>query len=120
MLSKIVKPINILTILALVFFASALFSNAMMKEIARDEQLFCTGGVFIAQGKMIYRDFSYMTEMPYHPLLYALIYKTLGTTYYLLAGRLVSVVCDFLIILLILFFFRRAFAAYATEGTLCG
>ncbi len=54
--------------------------------------MYCTAGVLLSQGQSIYRDFSYPSQLPYHPLLLAALYKGLGTTHYLLVGRLVSAV----------------------------
>ena len=49
----------------------ALLANAMLKKVGRDEHMYCSGGVLLARGEMIYRDFSYVAQMPYHPLLQA-------------------------------------------------
>ncbi|HNS19508.1 MAG TPA: hypothetical protein PKH24_03370 [Sedimentisphaerales bacterium] len=100
--------------------AVAILANSMSKEIARDEQMYCTAGAMLAQGKLIYRDFSYPSQLPYHPLLLAACYKVLGTTHYLLVGRLVSVVSDVLVVLVILQIYRSVFAPRRTEGSLFG
>ena len=77
---------------AVVFvLAAAILANSLTKPIGRDEQMYCTAGALLAQGRMIYRDFSYPSQLPYHPLLLAALYRALGTTDYLLVGRLVSV-----------------------------
>ena len=62
----------------------------------------------MAQGKVIYRDFSYVTHPPYHALVLAIIYKLSHTSHYLFVGRLVSIVCDCLVALLIFLIFFRA------------
>jgi hypothetical protein len=79
----------------------------MTKPIGRDEQMYTTAGVLMAQGHLPYRDFSYAAQLPYHPLLYAAVFRLTGTTTYLLAGRLVSVVCDVGVIVLIVAIYRR-------------
>ncbi|MGD8786597.1 MAG: hypothetical protein PVJ60_04165, partial [Phycisphaerales bacterium] len=63
------KIINILVVLILIVISLAIFGNSMTKPLARDEQMYCTGAVLLSQGKMIYRDFSYAAQLPYHPLL---------------------------------------------------
>jgi 4-amino-4-deoxy-L-arabinose transferase-like glycosyltransferase len=66
----------------------------MTKEVGHDEHMYCTAGYLTAQGKVIYRDFSYVAQLPYHPLILALLYRITGTSYYLLVGRFFSVVCE--------------------------
>jgi hypothetical protein len=95
----LVRPFALTMIVVL---GAALLANSMTKEVGRDEQMYCTAGVLLGQGQMIYRDFSYPTQLPCHPLLLATLYRGLGTTYYLLIGRLVSVVCDVLVVIFIL------------------
>ncbi len=46
-----------------------------MKEVSRDEQMYCTAGVLLAGGQSIYKDFSYPSQLPCHPLLLAALYK---------------------------------------------
>ena len=82
--------------------------------------MYCTAGSLLAQGKMIYRDFSYPAQMPYHPLLYAALFRTLNTTHYLLAGRILSVVCDILIVVCIVGIYRHIFKSFAVSGMLLG
>jgi len=100
--------------------AAALLANSMTKEVSRDEQMYCTAGVLLGQGQMIYRDFSYPSQLPYHPLLLAAVYRSLGTTHYLLAGRLVSVLCDTLVVIFILLIYRFIFGPYRQTGLLLG
>ena len=99
-------PATVLCLLSSVLcplvLGAALLANSMTKDMGRDEQMYCTAGVLLGQGQMIYRDFSYPSQLPYHPLLLASLYRALGTTHYLLVGRLVSVVCDILVMILIL------------------
>jgi len=113
----IVRPLAVAMILVL---AAAIVANSMTKEIGRDEQMYCTAGVLLAQGEMIYRDFSYPSQLPYHPLLLAACYKVLGTTHYLLVGRLVSVASDVLTTVLLLLIYRSVFGARRTDGLLFG
>ncbi|MHC4227481.1 MAG: hypothetical protein ACYSW0_08645, partial [Planctomycetota bacterium] len=111
---------NILVVFVLVVLSLAILGNSMTKPVGRDEQMYCTGAVLMAQGKMIYRDFSYVSQMPYHPLLCAALFKIFGTTHYLLVGRLVSCVCDILVMLCIVGIYRCAFKSTAVAGTLLG
>lgn len=117
MLSKISSIFVVLAVIALSF---AIFANSMTKSLGRDEQMYCTGGALMAQGKMIYRDFSYPAQMPYHPLLYAGLFRLFGTTRYLFVGRIVSVVCDILTMLCIVGIYRRVFGSSRTAGLLLG
>ena len=98
---------NSIAIVVLIVLAAAIFVNAMTKGPARDEQMYCTAGILMSQGKMIYRDFSYVAQMPYHPLIYSVLFKISGTTHYLLAGRLASVICDIAVMVCIFGIYRR-------------
>ncbi len=112
--------VRIIVVLTLVVLSLALLANSMTKPAGRDEQMYCTGAVLLAQGKMIYRDFSYAAQMPYHPLLCAALYRISGTTYYLLVGRLLSCACDILTMVCIAGIYRRVFKSFATAGLLLG
>jgi len=114
------KTINAIVMLVLVVLSLGIFANGMTKPLGRDEQMYCTGGVLLAQGKMIYRDFSYVAQLPYHPLLYAALFRILNTNHYLLVGRMVSVVCDVLVMLCIVGIYRRIFGKFAVCGLLLG
>jgi hypothetical protein len=114
------KIINIVVVIILIILSLAVIANTMSKPVGRDEQMYCTGAVFMAQGKMIYRDFSYAAQMPYHPLLYAALFKVFNTTYYLLVGRTVSCVCDILVMLSIVGIFRHIFRSFTTFGMILG
>ena len=114
------KIINIAVLLILVVLAIALFANSMTKPIGRDEQMYCTAGVLLAQGRMIYRDFSYVAQMPYHPLLYATAFKILNTTHYLLVGRIISSLSDILVMLCIVGIYRHIFKPFAVSAALLG
>ncbi len=112
--------VHIIVVLILVILSLAIVANSMTKPAGRDEQMYCTGAVLLAQGKMIYRDFSYAAQMPYHPLLCAALYKIFGTTYYLLVGRLLSCACDILTLACIAGIYRRVFKPFTTTGLLLG
>ena len=114
------KNIKVLAVLILAILSLLIFSNSMTKPIGRDEHMYCTGGVLMSQGKMIYRDFSYIAQLPYHPLIYAALYKVLNTTHYLLVGRLVSVVCDILVMLCIVAVYYYVFGNFRVWGILFG
>ena len=114
------RIVNVLAVLVLLALSLAILGSSMTKPLGRDEHMYCTGGVLMAQGKTIYRDFAYPTQLPYHPLLYAAIYKITDTQHYLLTGRLVSTLCDILIAICILAIFCRAFKSRHIEGLLPG
>lgn len=114
------KTINIVVIIILVVLSLGILANSMMKPPGRDEQMYCTGGVLMAQGKMIYKDFSYVAQLPYHPLLYAVLFRILNTNHYLLVGRMISVICDILVILCIVGIYRQIFGKYKTCGKVLG
>ncbi len=114
------KIIYAIVILVLVVLSLGIFANSMTKPLGRDEQMYCTGGVLLAQGKMIYRDFSYVAQLPYHPFLYAALFRILNTNHYLLVGRMVSVVCDVLVMLCIVAIYRCIFGKLVDCGLLLG
>ncbi len=105
-------------VLVIIILSAALLANSMLKPLSRDEHMYCSAGVLMAQGQAIYRDFSYPSQLPYHPLLLAVFYTTLGTTHYLLVGRMVSVACDIGVLILMAAIYRRIFSAYQLEGCL--
>lgn len=112
--------VYVIVVLVLLVLALAILANGMTKPVSRDEQMYLTGAVCMAQGKMIYRDFSYAAQMPYHPLLCAALFKLSGTSHYLLAGRLVSCVCDILVMLCIVGVYGRVFRDSTAIGLLFG
>ena len=114
------KLINIIVVLLLAVLSLAVVANTMFKPVGRDEQMYCTGAVMLGQGKMIYRDFSYAAQMPYHPLFCAALYKVFNTTHYLLVGRILSCVCDILVMLGIVGIYRHVFRSYSISGMLLG
>jgi hypothetical protein len=97
----------------------AILANSMTKPLGHDEQMYCTGGVLLAQGKMIYRDFSYL-HMPYHALFYAALFKVLHTNYFLLVGRMVSVICDILVVVCIVGIYWHIFKPFTITGLFLG
>jgi 4-amino-4-deoxy-L-arabinose transferase-like glycosyltransferase len=114
------KVINIAAVLAVSVLSLAVFVNSMTKPIGHDEQMYCTAAVFLAQGKMIYRDFSYVAQMPYHPLLCAAVFKIFNTTYYLLTTRILSVIFDVLTLICIFGTYRNVFRLFPVSGLLLG
>jgi 4-amino-4-deoxy-L-arabinose transferase-like glycosyltransferase len=114
------KLINIIAVLILLILSLAVLSNTMSKPVGRDEQMYCSGAVLLAQGKMIYRDFSYAAQLPYHPLLCATLFKLFNSTHYLLVCRIVSCVCDILVMLGIVGIYRHIFGSFKTSGMILG
>ena len=110
----------IFVVITLIVLSAAILANSMAKPVGRDEQMYCTGAVCLAQGKMIYKDFSYAAQMPYHPLLCAALFKVFGTTHYLLVVRLLSSVCDVLVMVCIVGVYRHIFKPFTTSGVLLG
>lgn len=108
----LLKIINAAVILMLVLLSFAILGNSMTKPLGRDEQMYCTGAVLLAQGKTIYRDFSYVAQMPYHPLLCAAMFKIFNTTHYLLVCRILSAFCDVLVVLCIVGIYRYIFKSF--------
>ena len=111
---------SILVVCVISVLGLAMFASAMAKSIGRDEHMYCTAGVLLGQGQMIYRDFSYIAQLPYQPLLYAVAYKALRTDYYLLVGRVISVICDVVILLCIIGIYRRVLGKLSGVGALLG
>jgi hypothetical protein len=114
------KLVNLSAIVVLAVFCLMMLANSMLKPPSRDEQMYCTAGVLMSKGLLPYRDFSYIAQPPYHPLLYAAVFKLTGTTHYLLAARGLSVVFDCLIIFCIVSIFRKVFAPHLVIGTMLG
>jgi 4-amino-4-deoxy-L-arabinose transferase-like glycosyltransferase len=114
------RIISIIAVSILFILSLAILANTMSKPVGRDEQMYCSGAVLLAQGKMIYRDFSYAAQMPYHPLLCATLFKLFNTTHYLLVGRIVSCICDILVMLCIIGIYRHVFKSFITSGMILG
>jgi hypothetical protein len=114
---RIVKSSACLVVIVLSLF---IFSSSMSKKAVNDEHATCAAGVLLTKGKMIYRDFACVAQMPYHPLLCAAVYRVLNTTYYLFSARLLTVLCDILIVISIIGIFRHIFSAFPISGFLLG
>ncbi|MBN1391588.1 MAG: hypothetical protein JW947_02165 [Sedimentisphaerales bacterium] len=114
------KNVNIVVILAVLCLSLAILANSMTKSIGRDEQRCCTAGVLLAQGKAIYRDFSYPSQMPYYPLFCAALFKVSNTTYFLLAARILACLCDVLVVVCIVSIYRRVFNSFPVSAMLLG
>ena len=114
------KVINVIVILTLGVLSLALLANSMTKPLCHDEQMYTTGAVLLARGRMIYRDFSYVAQLPYHPLLCAALFRIFNTTHFLLVSRLVSAVCDILIVVCILGIYWRIFGSFPLSRMLLG
>ncbi|MFC1738103.1 hypothetical protein ACFL1G_03525 [Planctomycetota bacterium] len=95
------KLTNFLLVLGLIVLSAAIVADSMTKPIGHDEQMYCTAAALLAQGKLIYKDYSYIAQLPYHPTVCAALFKLFHTTRYLLVCRLLSAVCDILTITLI-------------------
>ncbi|MBM4028647.1 MAG: hypothetical protein FJ280_25110 [Planctomycetes bacterium] len=103
------RLVRLTAVIVVVVLAAVVLANGMTKDVGRDEQMYCTAGVLLARGQLLYRDFSFISHPPYHSLLLAAFYRALPTSHYLLVGRLVSVLCEILVILAILGVYRSAF-----------
>ncbi len=112
--------ITTLATLGIAALAGLLFINAMNKGPSRDEQMYCTAGVLMAQGQTIYKDFSYVSQLPYHPALLSVVYRLTHTTHYLLVARLLSWACEVGTLLLILAIYRHVFSQQKPLGSLLG
>jgi len=112
------KITDIAAVLVLAVLGLAILANSMTKPPGRDEQMYCTAGVLLAQGKMIYRDFAYPSQLPCHPLLYAAVFKATNTTRYLLTGRILSVIADIIVLYCIFAIYRRIFLHRNAASTL--
>ena len=114
------KVANILVVLILIVLSLAILANSMAKPLGRDEQMYCTGGALLAEGRAIYKDFSYAAQLPYHPLLCAALFKIFNTTHYLLVGRILSSFCDIFVLVCIVGIYRYIFNSFAITGMLLG
>jgi hypothetical protein len=118
MVSKTFIYIGVVLILAVL--SLAVLANSMTKPVGRDEHVYCTAGALLAEGKMIYRDFSYVAQMPYHPLLCSVLFRVLNTSYFLLVGRMLSAVCDIIVVFCIVGMYRHIFKPFTITGLLLG
>lgn len=106
------KITNTFIIAIIVASSLILMANSMTKPLEPDEQTYCTAGALLAKGKMIYRDFSYPSQTPYHPLICAVLFKVFDTTHFLLVGRILSCLCDILVVACIVDIYRRLFCPF--------
>ena len=114
------RTVAVGAVLTVVLLCEALMAGAMLKPVSRDEHNYCAAAVLLGQGRAIYRDFAYPSQLPYHPLLLAAVYRVFDTAHYLLAGRLVSVFCDIAVLLSIVGIYRRIFGGHRLEGLVFG
>ncbi len=112
------KVANTFVLLILVALSLVIFADSMTKPLGCDEQMYCTAGVLLAQGKMIYRDFSYPSQMPFHPLLCAAMFSILNTTHFLLVARIFSCLCDILVIVCIVGIYWRILGSFPISAML--
>jgi len=117
---NLLRLVKALACLLLVVLSLVIFMSSMAKPLVDAEHALCAAGVLLTQGKMIYRDFACVAQMPYHPFLCAAIFKVFNTTHYLFAGRMLTVVCDILIVISIIGIFQRVFASFPVTGLLFG
>jgi hypothetical protein len=116
----LLRIVKALTYLVLIIFSLVIFASSMAKADVDTEHVTCAAGVLLTKGKMIYRDFACVSQMPYHPFLYAAIFKVLNTSHYLLVGRILTVVCDILVVISIIGIFGCVFESFPITGWLLG
>jgi len=103
-------------IIAYIVLFSIGAANAMLKAPGQDEHMYCGAAVLMNQGLTIYGDFSYVSQLPYHPLILAALYRVIPGSYYLLVGRGFSLACDIGMVLIIGWIFRLVFRRYEQDG----
>jgi len=116
----ILRIVKTLSCLVLIVLSLVIFASSMVKPVADAEQASCAAGVLLTKGKMIYKDFAHTTQMPYHPFFCAAIFKMFNTTHYLLAARILTVICDILVVVCIMGIFKRVFSSFPVTGRLLG
>jgi hypothetical protein len=114
------RIVQTLACLALIVLSLVIFISSMTKHTVDAEHATCAAGVLLTKGKMIYRDFACVAQMPYHPFFCAAVFKALNTTHYLFAARMLTVVCNILLIISIIGIFRRVFDSFPVTGWLLG
>ncbi len=117
---NLLRLVKALACLLLVVLSLVIFMSSMAKPVVDAQHASCAAGVLLTQGKMIYRDFACVAQMPYHPFLCAAIFKVFNTTHYLFTARMLTVVCDILIVISIIGIFQRVFASFPVTGWLLG
>jgi len=100
-----VKTAAIILLIGLCVLGLVALTNSMSKPIGHDEHMYCTAAALMAEGKIIYKDFSYVGQLPYHPTICAGLYKVFNNCYFLLIARCFSAACDILVIVLIAIIF---------------
>jgi hypothetical protein len=108
-----------LAAVAVVVMAILLFASAMMWQLNHDENTYCAAGALISSGMVMYRDFAYL-QMPWLPVIYAFVFNLFNTTDYLFVGRVVSVNCSILTMVLVLIVFIHAFQEQRIYGLTLG
>ncbi len=98
---------------------AATFAVAMTRSMSYDEQMFVTAAVLVSQGKVLYRDFAYL-QAPYYPLLLGLVLRVAGSGHYLLTARIVTGLCDVVVLVCVIAVFVRVFDKHRLEGMLLG
>ncbi len=76
--------------LAGIFLLAGMFSYIMNEPLMHDENMYITAG-YLLKDYALYEDFSFL-QMPYLPMLYAVIYTITDTSYYVLTARLLTFV----------------------------
>ncbi|MHC4187778.1 MAG: hypothetical protein ACYSRQ_06255, partial [Planctomycetota bacterium] len=115
-----VKAVNIILFIGLFLLSLIIAADSMSKPIGHDEHMYCTAAALIAQGKVIYRDFSYVAQLPYHPTICAALYKIFNSTHFLLIARCFSIVCDIFVIVLIAIIYRITLKSLPIASKLLG
>lgn len=77
-------------ILILLFAIVGTFAISMTTFLMRDEHMYISASVLVAQGGELYKDFSYL-QMPYLPMFLGSFYRIFGIeSYYLIFGKLIN------------------------------
>ena len=95
-------------VVAVLTMAILLFGSAMQWRLNHDENTYCAAGALLTSGMVMYRDFAYL-QMPWLPVIYAFLFNLFNTTDYLFVGRVFSVACSILTMVLVLIIFIHAF-----------
>lgn len=118
--SKATKACSVLSCavlwVGLGLIAALIFGNSMTKPLGHDEHMYCTAGYMLERGQLIYRDFSYVAQLPWHPLICAALFKVLDTDYYLFTVRAFSALCDILVVICLAAICRRIFSSFVICG----
>jgi len=97
-----------------------ILAGSMTKPVSRDEQMYCTAGALLSQGHLLYRDFPYPSQLPYHPALLAIVYRLTGTQWYLLVGRLLSVMAQMITLIAMVWLYGHVFKTDRRAGIAIG